>query len=134
AIGGNAAGWRHHDEIFSGPDLSYRDVELLTRVLQWRDDDAAATAEDAALEGRPCRKVTLVPTGRTEFPFARYVLWLGRDDLLLAREELDVAVREIGAREDLVVVAPARRVATDATGPARARKAHPVFVGGERRR
>jgi hypothetical protein len=68
--------------------MSYRDLELIVRVLQWNADAATATAEEVPCDGKACTRVTLVPAARKEFPFARYELDFGRDDLLLARVAL----------------------------------------------
>jgi hypothetical protein len=88
-LGGNAGGSAHRDEIFTGTDMSYRDLELIVRIQQWDDTAATATLEgDEALEGRICHRVALAPTCPNEFPLTRYRLWYGRDDLLLYRVEL----------------------------------------------
>jgi hypothetical protein len=87
-IGGNAASWRQREEIFFGNDMSYRDLEMLTRILQWDARAATATVEDGPCGDATCYKVTLAPTGANEFPFSRYELWFTHDDLLLRRIEL----------------------------------------------
>ncbi len=87
-VAGNAAGSRHRDEIFSGSDMNYRDLELIVRILQWDAAARDATSEDAPCAPESCHRVTLVPKGRNEFPFSRYVLWFTTDDLLLVRVEL----------------------------------------------
>jgi outer membrane lipoprotein-sorting protein len=78
------------DENFMGTDLSYRDLELIVRIQQWNDDEATATLEpDGEVDGKPCNVVTLVPKNTEEFPYARYRLWFGKDDLLLWQVEVD---------------------------------------------
>ncbi len=77
------------DENFMGTDLSYRDLELIVRIQQWNDAESTATLEpDAELDGKPCHVVTLVPKN-DEFPYSRYRLWFGADDLLLWQVEVD---------------------------------------------
>ena len=87
-IGGNAASSRQREEIFFGNDMSYRDLEMLTRILQWDARAATATVVEGPCGDATCHQVTLVPTGTNEFPFGRYGLWFTRDDLLLRRVEL----------------------------------------------
>lgn len=87
-VAGNAAGSRQRDEIFFGTDMSYRDLELIVRILQWDANDATSTAEDVPCGERTCTRVTLVPAARKEFPFSRYELFFSREDLLLERVTL----------------------------------------------
>src|SRR5438552_10970150 len=76
------------DENFFGTDLSYRDLELIVRIQQWKDDEAKATlASDEEVDGKPCHVVDLVPKNK-EFPYARYRLWFGTADALLWRVEV----------------------------------------------
>jgi hypothetical protein len=75
-------------------DLPYRDLELVTRILQWTDDEAAATlTAGAALDGESCDVVMLVPKGGAadEYPYARYRLWFTTDDLRLRQVEAEGA-------------------------------------------
>jgi uncharacterized protein len=77
------------DENFMGTDLSYRDLELIVRIQQWNDAESTATLEpDADIDGKPCHVVSLVPKN-DEFPYSRYRLWFGADDLLLWQVEVD---------------------------------------------
>ena len=94
-LAGNAAGSRHRDEIFSGTDMSYRDLELVVRVLQWDAEPTDATAEDVPCDGGRCTKVVLVPHGPTEFPLGRYDLWFTAGALLLVRVDLRSADGEL---------------------------------------
>jgi hypothetical protein len=76
------------DENFMGTDLSYRDLELIVRIQQWNDGESTATLlPDETVEGRTCRVVELVPKN-DEFPYSKYRLWFGADDLLLWRVEV----------------------------------------------
>ncbi len=88
-LGGHAGGSSHRDEIMTGNDMSYRDLELVVRILQWDANEASATLdEDEACGETTCHRVVLVPTRPNEFPCRRYRLWYSRDDLLLRRVEL----------------------------------------------
>jgi hypothetical protein len=88
-IGGNAGGSAHRDEIFTGTDMSYRELELIVRIQQWDDAAATATLEgEESVGGAACHRILLTPTRPNEFPLTRYRLWYGRDDLLLYQVEL----------------------------------------------
>jgi hypothetical protein len=77
------------DENFFGTDLSYRDVELIVRIQQWNDAEAAATLQpEEELDGKPCHVVELVPKDTQEFPYSRYRLWFGTGDSLLWRVDV----------------------------------------------
>lgn len=76
------------DENFFGTDLSYRDLELLVRIQQWNDDEATATlVGEETIDGKPCHVVELVPKNE-EFPYPKYRLWFGTNDLLLWRVDV----------------------------------------------
>ncbi len=76
------------DENFFGTDLSYRDLELLVRIQQWNDDEATATlVGEETVDGKPAHVVELVPKNE-EFPYDKYRLWFGVDDLLLWRVDV----------------------------------------------
>jgi len=76
------------DENFMGTDLSYRDLELIVRIQQWNDDESTATLEgEEAIAGKASHVVNLVPKNE-EFPYSRYRLWFGKDDLLLWQVEV----------------------------------------------
>jgi outer membrane lipoprotein-sorting protein len=78
------------DENFMGSDLTYRDLELMVRIQQWNDDEATATlVREESIDGKPCHLVELVPKDNKEFPYAKYRLWFGTDDLLLWQLEVD---------------------------------------------
>src|SRR5262249_34666131 len=62
-VAGNAAGSLPRDEIFTGTDMSYRDLELVVRIQQWDDDAATATLEaDEPCGGVSCHRIALAPT------------------------------------------------------------------------
>jgi Outer membrane lipoprotein-sorting protein len=76
------------DENFFGTDLSYRDLELLVRIQQWNDDEATATlVGEETIDGKLSYLVELVPKNE-EFPYSKYRLWFGKDDLLLWRVDI----------------------------------------------
>lgn len=79
------------DENFFGSDLSYRDLELIVRIQQWSDAEAAATLEPAeeTVDGHACQVVELQPASQAEFPnYKRYRLWFGSSDRLLWRVDI----------------------------------------------
>jgi outer membrane lipoprotein-sorting protein len=77
------------DENFFGSDLSYRDLELLVRIQQWNDEEAKATLiGEETVDGKAAHVVELVPNDNEEFPYSRYRLWFGKDDLLLLRVDI----------------------------------------------
>lgn len=77
------------DENFFGSDLSYRDLELLVRIQQWNDEEATATlVGEEQIDGKAAYLVELVPKDNDEFPYSRYRLWFGKDDLLLLRVDI----------------------------------------------
>ena len=88
-LGGTYPG-RQRDEIFVMSDLSYSDLVVLARVLQWSEAEGTATLEGNEPCGETlCDRVVLVPAkGNDEFPCARYRLWFSRDDRLLRKAEL----------------------------------------------
>ena len=78
------------DENFMGTDLSYRDIELMVRIQQWNDDESTATLlREETINGKPCHLVELVPKNNEEFPYSKYRLWFGTEDLLLWQMEVD---------------------------------------------
>ena len=71
------------DESSTGAELSYREVEGLTRMLSWRDLDAEASlVGDETLDGRACHVVRLAPK-HPQPGVESYDVWLGSDDLLV---------------------------------------------------
>src|SRR5262249_4049725 len=71
-----------------GAELSYRDLETLVRVLQWREADAEATlVAEESLDGRQSQLIELTPKGK-ELPYARYRVWLGTEDVRPYKAEM----------------------------------------------
>lgn len=100
------------DETFFGTDLSYRDLELMVRIQQWTDAEAAATLEgEETIDGRACHVVALEPK-TPEFHWTRYRLWFGKDDLLPWRLDVHGDGDKIAKR---VVMSKYERVQDHAT-------------------
>lgn len=71
------------DEMATGAELGYREVERATQVLAWNDAVAEATLlGDETLDGRPCRVVRLAPRSPRPGAAESYDVWLGAGDLL----------------------------------------------------
>ncbi len=94
-------GEAQRDENFFGADLSYRDLELLVRIQQWTDEEAAATlVGEEVVDGHPSHVVELLPKN-PEFPYTKYRLWFGTGDFLLWRVDVyedDQVLKRITAR------------------------------------
>lgn len=71
------------DESFMGTDFSYRDMELLTDVIEWRASEARATLLPERSSGEPpTHRISLEPLGR-DIGYKRIVITLTSDDLVL---------------------------------------------------
>ena len=71
------------DESFMGTDFSYRDMELLTDVIEWRASEARATLLPEGSSGEPAtHRISLEPLGR-DIGYQRIVITLTSDDLVL---------------------------------------------------
>jgi hypothetical protein len=72
------------DEVSTGAELGYREVERVTQVLALSDGDAEATLQpDATIDGRPTRVVRLTPRSPRPGDATTYDIWLFADDLLV---------------------------------------------------
>ena len=94
---------RTRNESFVGTDLSYHDLDLLSEMVSWSEDDAASNLRgEEAVDGTPCHAVELTPK-REDIGYKRIVLWLGREDLVPRRlefyEEDATPKKRIGQRE-----------------------------------
>jgi len=77
------------DESFMGTDFSFRDMELLTDVLEWTANDATARLlEPTEVDGRPAHRIELIPTTR-DVGYDRIVIVLAADDLVLRGMEFE---------------------------------------------
>ena len=75
------------DESFVGTDFSYRDLELLTDVLEWSEDEARSSLlRTETVDGRELAVIELVPLKKA-VGYKRIVLALSKPDLLIRRME-----------------------------------------------
>jgi hypothetical protein len=78
---------RAKDQSFMGTDFSYRDLELLTDVLEWSEEDARSTlVREEQLDGVDVAVIELVPL-RKDVGYQRIVVGLSRPDLVIRRME-----------------------------------------------
>jgi outer membrane lipoprotein-sorting protein len=69
-------------QSFVGTDLTYRDLDILTEMPSWTEDDAASSLRgDESVDGVPCYLIDLAPK-RDDIGYKKVALWLGRDDLV----------------------------------------------------
>ena len=74
------------DEMATGAELGYREVERAAQVVAWTDADAEATLlPDETLDGRTYRVVRLTPRAPRPGEAESFDVWLGADDLLLRK-------------------------------------------------
>ena len=72
------------DEMATGAELGYREVERAARVVGWSDADAEASLlADEMLDGRAYRVVRSTPRAPRPGDPSSFDAWLGADDLLL---------------------------------------------------
>jgi uncharacterized protein len=69
-------------QSFVGTDLTYRDLDILTEMPSWTEDDAASTLRDpATIDGVACHVIALAPK-RDDIGYKQIVVWLGQSDLV----------------------------------------------------
>ena len=74
-------------ESFMGTDFSYRDLELLTDVFEWTDDEATVKLVGSEqIDGRDAALIDVVPK-KKDVGYQRIRLLLERNDLILRRME-----------------------------------------------
>lgn len=74
-------------ESFMGTDFSYRDLELLTDVFEWTEDEAPAKlVGNEQIDGRDAALIELLPK-KKDVGYQRIRLLLERDALVLRRME-----------------------------------------------
>lgn len=72
---------------FVGTDLTYHDLDILTEMTSWTEDDAASSLRpEEPVDGVACHVIELA-TKRGDIDYKKVVLWLGRDDLVPRRLE-----------------------------------------------
>jgi hypothetical protein len=75
------------DESFQGSDFSYRDLDIVQNILDWRENKATATfVRDEQHEGVACAVLDLVPH-EPEGDYRRLRVWLDRSEQVMRRLE-----------------------------------------------
>jgi outer membrane lipoprotein-sorting protein len=75
------------DESFMGTDFSYRDLELLTDVTEWTEEEARSSSKgEASVDGQAVYLIELVPVVK-DVGYSRIVVSLAKEDLTLRRME-----------------------------------------------
>jgi Outer membrane lipoprotein-sorting protein len=104
------------DQSFVGTDFSYRDLELLTDVLEWSEDEARSNLlRSETVDGVDLAVIELVPLHK-DVGYKRLVVALSRPDLMIRRMEFyrdDPAPKKIlqlGRIEDVGAIPTARRL------------------------
>ena len=100
---------RTRNESFVGTDLSYHDLDLLSEMISWSEDDATSSLRgEETADGVACHAIDFAPK-RDDIGYKRIVLLLGKDDLVPRRLEfyeedstpkkriLQSAVKAVGA-------------------------------------
>lgn len=73
---------RARTESFVGTDLSYQDLDIVSEMVSWTEDDARSNlVREEPIDGVPCFVIELVPQ-RDDIGYERILLWLGKDDLV----------------------------------------------------
>jgi outer membrane lipoprotein-sorting protein len=74
-------------ESFMGTDFSYRDLELLTDVLEWTEEEASSVLKGAdVIEGTEVSLIELTPH-KKDVGYSRIVLALSQNDFVIRRME-----------------------------------------------
>lgn len=69
-------------ESFVGTDLSYHDLDLISEMTSWTEDDAASSlAGEETVGGVACHHIELAPK-RDDIGYKKIGLWLGKDDVV----------------------------------------------------
>ena len=79
---------RLRDESFVGTDLSYRDLDIISRFLRWTEADAPSRliGEDS-IDGLACQRIELKPQ-LDELSYSLIVVWLDKETLVPRRMDL----------------------------------------------
>ncbi len=73
---------RVKDESFVGTDFSYRDLEIVAKILRWTEAEGPSVrGNDETIAGRPCYGIELQPK-QDDTPYKKIVLNLDRDRLV----------------------------------------------------
>ncbi|MFN8543466.1 MAG: outer membrane lipoprotein-sorting protein [Candidatus Binatia bacterium] len=74
-------------QSFVGTDLSYHDLDLITEMTSWTEEDAASKLTGSeAVDGVTCYAIELTPR-REDIGYRRILVWLGAQDLVPRRLE-----------------------------------------------
>jgi len=74
-------------ESFVGTDLSFHDLDVLQDMTSWSEADAPSSLlGEEAVGGIPTYRIELKPA-RSDVYYARMLVWLGKDDLVMRRTE-----------------------------------------------
>jgi hypothetical protein len=75
-------------DSFVGSDLTFRDLDILTEMPSWTEDDAASSLRaEETVDGVACHVIEYAPK-RDDIGYKKIVLWLGKDDLVPRKLEL----------------------------------------------
>ncbi len=75
------------NQSFVGTDLTYHDLDLLTEMTSWTENDAASSLRgEESVDGVACQVIDLAAK-RDDIGYKKIVLWLGKDDLVPRRLE-----------------------------------------------
>ena len=75
-------------QSFVGTDLTYRDLDILTEMISWTEDDAASSLRgEETVDGVACWVIDLAAK-REDICYQKVTLWLGKADLVPRRIEL----------------------------------------------
>lgn len=114
---------RAKDQSFVGTDFSYRDLELLTDVLEWNESEAhSKLLGKDTIDGAEVALIELVPVTK-DVGYKRIVVALSKNDLVLRRMEFygeDAAPKKVlhlDRIETVGAVPTAHRLEMDQPGP-----------------
>lgn len=92
---------RLRDESFVGTDFTYRDLEIIGKILRWSESEATTRRlDDRTVAGLDCYAIEMLPR-QEGMPYARIVLSLDRDRLLA--RQLDFFAADGSAAKALAI-------------------------------
>jgi len=92
---------RTKNERFVASDLTYHDLELISELPTWSEDDAASKLRGEETLGEvACHVIELAPQ-REDIAYKRIVVWIGRDDLSPRKLEFYAGETEPAKRIEL---------------------------------
>lgn len=79
---------RGKDQSFMGTDFTYRDLDILNEMRDWKEKDAPSRLlREDSVGGVAAYVIELRPR-REDIPYGRIVMWMGKDDLVARKLEL----------------------------------------------